>query len=44
MKVLLKAPCNKKPEKDEVKNGWEKIHTGQVHNSSPPNILGQQFQ
>jgi hypothetical protein len=38
--VLLKVSCNQKPEKDEVKNGWGKISTGQVHNLSPPNVLG----
>ena len=37
-------PDNQKPEKDEVKNGWGKISTGEVHNLSPQNSLGLLFQ
>lgn len=41
---LTESALQQKARERRSKKGWEKIHTGQVHNSSPPNILGQQFQ
>jgi hypothetical protein len=40
LRDLLRVSGYQKPEKEEVKNGWGKIRTGEVHNLSPPNILG----